>query len=135
MIRFQIGSKTISKVMDASKDSSFWLKETNLLSLTKTKNINQFTLEKDIWLTWKIIFNSESKIHKNKDKLFSKKILTKMLKFKDLSVLEDIMLIIFNHNQIKIKIKLTNLIRFKRKYLDIIQVRHFMNKMERSILQ
>ncbi len=133
MICIQTGLNQLSKVIIAPKDLSPWLKEIDMSNLIRRKNLNQCILEIYIWLIQKIIFNTRSQIRKNKGKLFSKKILIKMLKFKGLSAQEDLKQITLIYNQFKIK--LTSLIIHKSKKLNIVLIIHFLNKMERSIHQ
>ena len=108
--------------MDASKDSSSWLKKMDISSLKMTNNLNQLKLIKDIWLIQKNNFNSRSQIRKDKGKLFSNMIMIKMLNFKGVKTQEDLKQITFIYKQIKIK--LNSLIRVKSNKLIIIQFKH-----------
>ena len=77
------------------------------------------------WLI-ELNFNISFKIHRNKDKLFSKNISIKMTKFKDqLAQIGSIQKFFIYR---KTKINQTSLIRFKKKKLKTIYVAHFGKK-------
>ena len=115
---FLNGFINILKPTKTSTDSSSWLQELITWDLKETKKMNPPTSAELTPPISNIISNTRQTIHPDKDKLFFQEINSKMLKFKDQLALADLVLIILFYNQIKIK--LTNLIRFKRKYLDIV---------------
>ena len=89
------GFINIMNVTNASTDSSSLSKEIDIWDLEEIKNMNWSTLAEDTWLIWKIISNTRSTIHPNKDRLFFCMKNSKMPNLKDQQAQTDLVLIIF----------------------------------------
>ena len=115
---FLNGFINILKPTKTSTDSSSWSQELITWDLKETKKMNRQTSAELTPSISNIIANTRQTIHPDKDKLFFQEINSKMPKFKDQLAQADLVLIILFYNQIKIK--LTSLIRFRIKKLNII---------------